>query len=238
MSSQTIASRDPAPGATTDALAALQAGRSSCRAFRADAVPHETIEAILTGGQQAASWCNSQPWQVIVTEGAGTERFREALFAHAQSNPKPTPDIPFPERYEGIYKARQRECAWQLYSSLGIEHGDRVASGRQALKNFRLFGAPHVAVITSERLLGTYGVLDCGGYVANFLLAARSHGVSTIAQAALAVYGSFIRDYFSIPEDRLIVCGISFGYADQSHPANSFRTNREPIENVVTWVGN
>jgi len=40
--------------------------------------------------------------------------------------------------------------------------GDREASKRQTLENFRMFGAPHVAIITTERKLGTYGVLDCG----------------------------------------------------------------------------
>ena len=61
-------------------------------------------------------------------------------------------------------------------------------------------------------------------------------GIATIPQAALAIYGrGFVRDYFKIPEDRLLVCGISFGYADDSHPANQFRTSRARIEEAATF---
>ena len=56
----------------------------------------------------------------------------------------------------------------------------------QALENFRLFGAPHVLIVTSERDLGVYGAVDCGLYGGSLLLAAQSLGIATIAQAALA----------------------------------------------------
>ena len=210
-------------------------GRFSCRAYLPDRVPHATIEAILELAQFTASWCNSQPWEVLITEGEGTERFRDALYNHALTTPDASNDHPFPERYVGQFKDRQRECGWQLYRSLGIEHGDRAASGQQAMENFRLFGAPHAAIITSERDLGVYGVLDCGGYVQNFLLAARSLGIASIAQAALAMHGKFVRAYFGIPENRTIICGISFGYADPGHPANAFRTGRASPASVTKW---
>lgn len=210
--------------------------RASCRAFLPTQVPQPILDAILASAQLTASWCNSQPWQVILTRGEATERFREGLYENAKLNPQPDSDLPFPERYVGIYKERQRECGWQLYGSLGIAFGDREASGRQVLENFRFFGAPHVAIITSERDLGVYGVLDCGGYVTNFLNAAHSYGVATVPQAALAMHGGFIRDFFSIPANRLILCGISLGYADSDHPANAFRTNRAAISDVVQVV--
>ena len=49
-----------------------------------------------------------------------------------------------------------------------------------------MFGAPHVAIVTSDEALGVYGAVDCGAYVSNFMLAAHSLGVGSIAQAALA----------------------------------------------------
>ncbi len=39
-----------------------------------------------------------------------------------------------------------------------------------------------------------------------------------------------------IPKERLVVCGISFGYEDTAHAANSYRTSRAPLEDVVRWV--
>jgi nitroreductase len=230
----------PADAATLDRLVRA---RHSCRGYKADQVPRETIDSMLRIAQGAASWCNSQPWHAIVTSGDATARFRDALYAHAcamswadQKSRPEQPDFPFPARYAGIYKERQRETGWALYESVGIAHGDRAASGRQMLENFRMFGAPHVMIVTTEADLGVYGAIDCGAYVAHVLLAAQSLGIGTIAQAALAGVAPFVRDWFGIPEQRKIVCGISFGYADPDHPANGFRTTRAPIDQVASFA--
>jgi nitroreductase len=45
-----------------------------------------------------------------------------------------------------------------------------------------------------------------------------------------------MREFFGISEDRRIVCGMSFGYADDTHPANRFRTRRAKTSEVVTWI--
>lgn len=223
-------------GDPTLAIDQLLHARWSCRGFLPQPVPRATIDRILELAQRTASWCNTQPWQVVVTSGAGTERFREALGAHVASHPEIEPDFPFPREYPGVYRERRRECGFQLYESVGIKRGDREASARQGAENFRFFGAPHVAIITTPEALGVYGAVDCGAYVSNFMLAAQSLGVATIAQAALAGYSPFIRAHFGIPQDQRIVCGISFGYADLEHPANGFRTTRAPIGDVVRWV--
>ena len=213
----------------------LLAARYSCRAFLPQPVATETIERILALAQRTPSWCNAQPWQVHITRGAATERFRQALFEHASAH-KPEPEYPFPREYRGVYLERRRACGFQLYESVGIARGDRGASARQTMENFRLFGAPHAMIVTTEEALGVYGVLDCGAWVGNFMLAAKSFGVASIAQAALAAHPGFTRRFFGIAEDRRIVCGMSFGYEDREHPANRFRTARAAIGEVVRWL--
>jgi nitroreductase len=69
------------------------------------------------------------------------------------------------------------------------------------------------------------------------MLAAESLGVASIAQAALASYPDLARDHLGIESDRTVVCGISFGYEDPSHPANAFRVGRAAISESVVWVG-
>lgn len=209
--------------------------RYSCRAFLPQQVETAVIVRALEIAQRTPSWCNSQPWQVVITRGAGTERFRRALFEYATGR-KPEPDFAFPREYRGIYLERRRECGFQLYESVGIARGDREASARQTMENFRLFGAPHAMIVTTDEALGVYGVLDCGAWVNNFMLAARSLGVASIAQAALAAHPHFTRSYFGLPVERQIVCGISFGYEDGAHPVNRFRTSRAAVDGVVTWV--
>ncbi len=222
-----------APDATE--LSRLLQQRYSCRGFLAEPVPRATLEQIVALAQRTASWCNAQPWRVHIASGEATQRFRDAMLAPAQDG-EPGADFAWPREYQGVYQERRRECGLALYDSVGIARGDREASARQSRENFRLFGAPHVVLITTDEALGIYGAVDCGAYVANFMLAATALGVATIAQAALASRPQRVRDFFSLTPDRRVVCGISLGFEDPAHPANGFRTRRAELPAVVDWL--
>jgi nitroreductase len=217
-------------------LEELLSERYSCRAFLPQPVPRATIDRILTAAQRTASWCNSQPWQVVVASGAAKERFRAAIYAEASSGAPEDGDFPFPREYLGVYLQRRRETGFQLYNTLGIARGDKAAYARQALENYNFFGAPHVAIIHTDEALGIYGAIDCGAYVGNFLLAAQALGLGTIPQAALARHSGLIRRHFKLGDDRRVVCGISFGFPDRDHKINSYRTSRASIPDTVTFV--
>ena len=79
-----------------DALRRLLQDRFSCRGYRPDPVPRDVIESIVTVAGRAPSWCNAQPWQVIVADTAETDRFRTALWDAATSG-APQPDLPWPK---------------------------------------------------------------------------------------------------------------------------------------------
>jgi nitroreductase len=217
-------------------LEELLGERYSCRAFRPDPVPRPTIERILTAAQRTASWCNSQPWQIVVASGAAKERFRATIYREASSGAPDDGDFSFPREYRGVYLERRRESGFQLYNTLGIARGDKAAYKRQALENFNFFGAPHVAIIHTDEALGIYGAIDCGGYVGNFLLAAQALGLGAIPQAALAHYSGLIRRHFNLGEDRRVVCGISFGFPDRDHKINSYRTSRANVGDAAMFV--
>ncbi|MET4177713.1 nitroreductase [Bradyrhizobium sp. LA6.1] len=157
---------------TAKALDRIARSRWSCRDYRPDQVSPALLNEILVVAQTAASWCNTQPWHIEVTRGRATTEFIDAL-ALARADASEVPDFTWPE-YEGIYLQRRRESGFQLYEALGISRGDRVRRDEQADKNFKLFGAPHVAIITTDARLGVYGAIDCGGWVTNFMLAAKS----------------------------------------------------------------
>ena len=210
--------------------------RYSCRAYQPDPVPRPIIERMLTAAQRTASWCNSQPWQVVIASGAAKERFRTAIYAAASSGAPDDGDFSFPREYRGVYLERRRESGFQLYNTLGIARGDRAAYARQSLENFNFFGAPHVAIIHSDEALGIYGAIDCGAYVGNFLLAAQALGLGAIPQAALAHQSGLIRRHFGLGDDRRVVCGISFGFPDREHKINSYRTSRAGIPETATFV--
>lgn len=212
--------------------------RRSCRGFLPDDVPRETIEQILAAAQHTASWCNTQPWQVHIVSGEARNELSKALVENVismfgQAVPS---DFPFPAAYTGIYNERRKEVGWQLYEAVGVQRGDRDASAGQMLRNFEFFGAPHVAIITTEADLGVYGAIDCGLYVNSFMLAAEALGLGTCAQAAIAQATPAVRDYLDLPDERQVVCGISFGYPDSSHPSAQFMSRRAPISDAVTFV--
>ena len=219
-----------------ETLHRLMAARFSCRAFRPDPVPDETIRAIIETARLTPSWCNTQPWQVVVTRPGVTEPLAEALVQEALRTQAVTSDMPFPERYTAERQARRRASGFALYDALGIAHDDKQGRLKQMLENFRFFGAPHVALITSAAELGPYGAVDAGAFLQSFLLAAQAHGVATIPQAALAQHAPFLKRRLEIPEDRWLICGVSFGYADMSHPANAFRTDRAQVEEILRFA--
>lgn len=212
----------------------LLAERHSCRSFLPKAVPDELIERLFATAQRTASWCNTQPWRVLITRGAATARFARAYLEHVQAH-APAPDFPFPREYQGVYRDRRRECGFSLYESIGIGRDDRAASQRQTLRNYELFDAPHVAIVSTDEALGVYGAVDCGGFVANVLLAAQALGLGVIPQAALASHSAFVRRHFGLDDSRRVLCGLSFGYADKSQPINAYRTTRARLDEVLSW---
>jgi nitroreductase len=228
----TMASRD----GDFAAFERIVAARWSCRAFLPDPVARGTIETILRVAQKTPSWNNAQPWNVIVTSGRATDRFRALMTEKQVSGAPREPDLAFPREYRETYLARRRACGFQLYDAVGVQRGDKAGYARQTLRNYELFDAPHVAIVTTDEALGVYGAVDCGAYVSSFMLAAQGLGVATIAQAALALYSAPIREHFDIPDSRHVVCGISFGWPDLDHAVNRYRTPRADIAEAARFV--
>lgn len=226
---------DPACTAQSDAAVfeRLARTRYSCRAFAPKPVARDTIRAILGQARHAASWCNVQPWVVHLVSGAPLEALRRKLMAATAG----ATDIAAPPAYEGIHRARRQASGWQLYDALSITREDYAGRMAQAARNACLFDAPHLAVLSVPASIGPYALLDCGGFLAHFQLAARAHGVDSIAQAALAHHAGLLHEALAIPPQDHVVCGISFGYAIADHPVNGYRTDRARVDEFTTWLG-
>lgn len=76
--------------------------------------------------------------------------------------------------------------------------------------------------------------IDAGIFIQNVLLAAQDFGLSTCPQAALAEYPDVVREVLGL-ENVDIICGIAIGYRDLSHPINSYRTERESVNDFTHW---
>ena len=123
-----------------------------------------------------------------------------------------------------------------LYNEMGVARDDGAGRLAALLRNFQLFDAPHVAIVCMEKEYGLGVAMDVGMYVQNLMLAMWSRGIGSCAQAALRLYPDVIRQHLEIPDTLRILCGMSFGYEDESVAANRCRQTRDPIDNNVRFL--
>ena len=203
--------------------------RRSVRGFKPDPVPDAIIDACLALAQQAPSNCNVQPWRVYLASGAARERVRagmlEAFLAGRYEEQEQGMDT-----FKGDYRTRQIACAVEMYGHMGVARDDKQGRVDAHARNFALFDAPHVAIVCMDRSFGVGVALDVGMWVQTFMLALTSRGVGSCAQAALRAYAGLLSRELAIPDNELVLCGVSFGYEDAAVPVNATRQPRDPVD--------
>lgn len=212
------------------------ATRRSVRGFRPDPVPRATVEAILAAAARAPSGSNIQPWRVRVTVGEEKARLSAALHAAQAAGAKvPREYHYYPRTWREPYLGRRRQLGWSLYSLCGIARGDHAAGEAQRARNWDFFGAPVGMMFAIDRDMEQGSWLDFGMFLQSVMLAARGHGLDTCAQAAFCDHHDVVRAHLGIPDDQVLVCGMSLGVADPEEPANRLATTRVPLEEFVTF---
>ncbi|MES1162041.1 MAG: nitroreductase, partial [Rhizobacter sp.] len=214
--------------------------RRSVRGFLPRPVERATVEAILTDAARSPSASNTQPWRVYACAGPVRDRLVQELVAvHAAGGAGHEQEYPYyPSAWDEPYLGRRRRVGKELYGLLGIAKGDAQAMARQYARNYEFFGAPVGLFFTLERgLEGQAAWLDPGMYLHGVMLAALGHGLETCAQQAFARYHRVIRAHLGIPQEQIVVCGMSLGHADPDEPANRLVTTREPLERFATLQG-
>ena len=104
------------------------------------------------------------------------------------------------------------------------------------LRNWAFFDAPHVAIFTLDKYLDIMGAVDMGIYAQTLSLLLQEQGISSCMQGALGQFPGPIREMFELPEERGILFGISFGYADEQAAANQARTDRAELGYSVVFA--
>jgi len=232
----------PTPPAEADIAATVDeaiASRRSVRGFLPTPVPRAVIEHILAVSARAPSGTNMQPWKVYVTAGAAKEKLtREILECYEAGGPKKLRSWKYyPDEFFEPYLSRRRTVGWGLYNLLGIAKGETEKMKAQRAENYRFFGAPVGMIFTIDDRLETGSWLDCGMFMENIMVAARGHGLHTCPQAAFADYHEIIRANLGIPENEMVICGMSVGYEDKSATANELRTERAALDDFTAFIG-
>jgi len=214
-----------------DILKAMQQ-RKSTRAYLAKEVSRRDIEEILTCASLAPSAINLQPWEFIITYGEEKDRLvRQLIKARSERLVKcgPGTDRPLPEkiirRAAGAMAVMEPEI-----STLGLTFNQFIEEG-----SCSFYGAPAAIIVAIDKLFPMIRYLDVGLAVSYLLLAAQAKGLATCPIGLITAYKENIAQALNIPEEKESLLGISLGYADESSPANAFRTMRVDLQEIVTW---
>ncbi len=209
--------------------------RKSVRGFHPEPIARARLEELFAAAQLAPSWCNIQPWRVVITEPPATQEVRAALLEAARGG-MPNPDVPFPVNYPEPYMTHRRGCGHALYGAMGIGRDNKERRYDAWLRNYELFDAPHVAVVSRDRILGEYATLDIGVWLGILLTTAAAMGIDCCPMASVAGYPAPLRKLLPIGDEQVILFGIALGLEDPSVPANACRTTREPVTANVSFV--
>ncbi len=210
--------------------------RKSVRAFRADPVPREVVEAILEDAARSPSGTNIQPWKVHVVMGPARDRLVAEVLAHRETRPDDSvAEFPNRGKRKEPYTTRMRTLGKAMYGLIGIPKGDEAAGWEQWGRNYKFFDAPVGLIVTIDKDLGSMSYIDLGIFLQSLMLSATSRGLSTCAQGAWNQFWSATRRVLEVPDDEYIVCGVSLGYEDETAPVNALVSEREPVSAFTTW---
>lgn len=230
------------PSGPAATVAEAITSRRSIRRFLPDPVSRETVEELLAIAARAPSGTNMQPWRVYAVTGERKESLSNAILAAHDEifkngvNPPEREYNYYPLSFPEPYKGRRRKIGWDLYGLLGIGKKDKEKMHDQHGRNYLFFDAPVGLMFTIDRFLEIGSWLDYGMFLQNIMTAARGFGLDTCPQAAFAPYHAIIREQLEIPQDEIVICGMSLGYADHAAPENALETEREPVENFTTFI--
>ena len=213
--------------------------RKSIRDFTADPVPQHILKKIIEIASRAPSAENSQPWEFTIVTGDILDTIRKANIEKLKSKAPRHPDLPakgLPR--DSVYRRRQIEIAKQLFGLMDISREDLENRNRWMELGFRYFNAPAAIIISMDQSLHyPRPIFDIGSITQNVCLAALHYGLGTCIANQGISYPEVLHEFAKIPESKRIIIAIAIGYPNWDFPANKVVSNREPIENITTWIG-
>ena len=212
---------------TPEAFVELTKSRHSVRSFKPDPIPDSVLTAIVETSEMTPSWCNHQPWNVIIATGESLNKIRSEYVKLAADKVEPKGDVPQLHRTD--VTPFSQKCMTDLFATVGKAEFAAEFGTCQA----PIFNAPAVVYLTLPKGFSVYSAYDIGAFSMTLMLAARSHGIDSIPAAACVLYTDVLHRVLEVPEDQQFVVGIALGYASDS-PINKFVPQRAPVKDVLT----
>jgi nitroreductase len=208
--------------------------RKSIRGFQPDRVPKKVLSEVLDASVRAPSSDNSQPWEIYVLAGEPLDNIKKDNIEAIKSGVNGKSYSP----YEPIYRKRQVDLAIQLFKLMDIAREDKEKRFDWIQRGFRFFDAPTGIVLAADKSLDLQtAASDVGGLAQTICLVAMQHGLGSCIIAQGITYPEIIRRHAGIPGSKHLLLAIALGYPDDDFPANSVRSEREPLNINTSWVG-
>lgn len=207
------------------------------RAFLDRPVPREALEEVLRAAAHAPSTRNGQPWAVAVLLGEAREALvRRLCDLFDRDAPMKMDYESRPAEVPAAHLERAAAASAGVHAAKGIDRDDKAGRRSHLRDNFRFYGAPVALIfhLPSNAAPGTF--LEMGFFVQNVMLGLVAQGLGSCPQASVTGYSDAIREHLGLGLDRLIVCGMSVGYPDESAPVNRFAPERAPLPDFTQWL--
>jgi nitroreductase len=213
--------------------------RITTRAFLDRPVPGQVVREILEIAKRAPSGGNLQPWRVWVLGGDEMARFKALIKEKAAVSPRGegTEYHIYPPELKEPYKARRFKCGEDMYATINIPREDKFGRLVNFARNFEFFGAPVGMFFAIDRQMQQGQWADLGMFMQSIMLLAREYGLHTCPQEAWAIWYKTVGEFFAIPPELMLFCGMGIGYMDEAHPINGLRTERAALDEFATFVG-
>jgi nitroreductase len=218
--------------------------RKSIRAFEPRAVPREILSEIVEIALRAPSWANTQPWEFALVGGRVLAEIHQAFMEKGMASEPMHPDLAAPQEFPERYNNRRRVLGRNLFELKGIGREDRKQRAEWGLQGLKLFGAPNVIYVYTERSycfqadgLSVWPAFDCGLVAENIMLLAPKYGLGTVPEIQAVAYPEILREILEIPASKVLVLGLAIGYPDWEDPVNQLQSERDPLDKVARWYG-
>jgi len=207
------------------------------RAFLDRPVPREILAEVLRAAAHAPSTRNGQPWSVAVLTGTAREALVHRLCElFDRGVPMQMDYASRPADLPPSHEERAQAASAGVHAAKGIARDDAAGRRNHLRDNLRFYGAPVAMIfhLPANAAPGTF--LEMGFFVQNVMLGLVARGLASCPQASVTGYSDALRAFLGFGPDRLVVCSLSVGYADETAPVNAFAPERASLEEYTQWL--
>jgi nitroreductase len=233
-----VGSVDAAAISTASDVYSVVAQRRSVRAFQTRPVDKAVVARVLQAAGRAPSGGNLQPWRVYVLAGAPLRALVSRMKGRlAQSAEPDVIEYPiYPAELGSPYRERRQRVGRQLYDAVGVDRRNPDHRRVQTERNFDFFGAPAGLFCYIDRQMGAPQWSDLGMYLQTVMLLLRAEGIDSCPQESWSLYHRTVAEVTAPPSELMLFCGLAIGYADHSHPCNTFVADRAPLHEYAEFL--